>query len=306
METYETLCSHGKVQEAVTFLERASDQYPDYFFEITCTLAEAYMQLNDFEKALTFYERILNQGLFYSISPNDQERIPSEYTDRFTKIWDENNRLKEQAQAKANPVYDVVEPGHYSDKKEYPLFIILHGGGSNIEFAKFYWKSKMLNKFLCAFIQSSEVDSSVGFTWWKRIDQGRRDIKECYRKIIEQYPVDTKTVLIGGFSVGGTMAIDVVITNIIPVRGFVGGCPGKPEKFTKEKVEKAAQIGIKGVMIAGENDYYRKYQVEMAAIFKETGFNHQFVEIPGLGHGFPDNYSELIDNAITYILGNLY
>jgi len=298
---YENLVDHGKVKEAAEFLESALHQYPDYICEITSTLAETYVQLGDFDKALTTYERGLSQRIFYSIHPHAQEKIPFEYTDRFTKIENENNRLKELAQAESKAKYEVVEPAEYSGEV-YPLFIILHGGGSSIEIAKMFWKSEMLHQFLRGFIQSSEVDSSVGFTWWKRIPQGREDIKECYSKIIDKYPVDTEKIIIGGFSVGGSMAIDCVLNNIIPVKGFIGGCPGKPERFNKEKVEKAAERNIKGVMIGGENDYYRKYQEEMAEVFKETGFNHHYIVIPGLGHGVPQNYSELIDEAITYIM----
>lgn len=301
-KAYETLCNQGKLREAAAFLEGALDQFPDYFCELTGALAETYMQLGDFEKALTIIEHGLKKGIFYQIPHSFQEQIPSEFSDQFTKIVDENNRLKELAQARARAKCEVVEPAGYSDKSEYPLFIVLHGGGSNIEFAKIYWKSKILDEFLVAFIQSSEVDSSVGFTWYKRIPQGRKEIKECYKKVTEQYLVDTEKVIIGGFSVGGSMAIDVVFNGVIPVMGFVGGCPGKPESFNREKVEKAVQLGIKGVMISGETDYYRKYQVEMAEVFKETGFSHQVVVIPGLGHEVPENFSELLDAAIAYIM----
>ena len=55
-------------------------------------------------------------------------------------------------------------------------------------------------------------------------------------------------------------------------------------------------------MIAGENDYYRHYQIEMAEIFEETGFNCQVVVIPRLGHEVPENFSELIDEAIMYVM----
>ena len=56
-------------------------------------------------------------------------------------------------------------------------------------------------------------------------------------------------------------------------------------------------------MIGGEHDYYRKYQIEMAEVFRETGFNYQVVVVQELGHDFPQNFSELIDDAIMYILG---
>ena len=120
--------------------------------------------------------------------------------------------------------------------------MIFHGENGSIESAKTYWKSKMLHKkFLRAYVQSSEVDSSTGFTWYKRIRKGREEIKECYQEIVAQYSVDTEKVLIGGFSVGGSMAIDVIFNCIIPTVGFIRGCPGKPESLTREQVEKAVK-----------------------------------------------------------------
>ncbi len=301
---YDDLVSRGMLQEAAQLLEDALDQVPEHFCEVTGALAWTYMELGDFEKGLATYEHGLKRGVFYQLPLRVQEKIPSAYHDHFKKIFEENNRLKEIAQAKAKAQYEVLKPEEYSDRNKYPLCVIFHGGNGSIESAKTYWKSKMLREqFLRVYIQSSEVDSSTGFTWYKRIRKGREEIKECYQEVIAQYPVDTERVIIGGFSVGGSMAIDVVFNCIIPAVGFIGGCPGKPESLTREQVEKAVEQGVRGVMIAGENDYYRHYQREMAEIFEETGFNCQAVVIPGLGHDVPENFSELIDEAITYVMG---
>ena len=134
---YDNLVNQGKLKEAAELLEEALLRLPQYGCELSDALAGTYMSLEDFERALTTYKNGLNKGIFYNIPQSIQEVLPPEYCDRFKKIVDENNRLKELAQEKARACYEVIEPIQYMNKP-YPLFIVLHRGGSSIEGEKPY------------------------------------------------------------------------------------------------------------------------------------------------------------------------
>jgi poly(3-hydroxybutyrate) depolymerase len=200
------------------------------------------------------------------------------------------------------PRWKVVTPGDYDASRAYPLFIVLHGANSYIEDVLPAFKlHRHKGNYLLAFIQSTEKAEERGFTWYREIDKGRREIRQCYKEIIEKYSVDTDRVIIGGFSAGGTMAIDVVLSEVIPTIGFVGGCPGKPESFSSDRVKAAAERKVRGVMIAGENDYYGPRQLAMAAVFDESGFEYKHIVIPDLGHDFPKDFAERLDRAIEFV-----
>lgn len=200
------------------------------------------------------------------------------------------------------PRWKVVTPGDYDASRAYPLFIVLHGANSYIEDMLPAFKlDRHKGDYLLAFIQSTEKAEEQGFTWHREIDKGRSEIRQCYKEITEEYSVDTDRVIIGGFSAGGTMAIDVVLSEVIPTIGFVGGCPGKPERFSSDRVKAAAERRVRGVMIAGENDYYGPSQLAMVAVFDESGFEYKHVVIPDLGHDFPKDFSERLDRAIEFV-----
>jgi poly(3-hydroxybutyrate) depolymerase len=200
------------------------------------------------------------------------------------------------------PHWKVVTPGDYDASRAYPLFIVLHGANSYIEDILPAFKfHRHKGNYILACFQSTEKAEERGFTWYREIDKGRREIQQCYKEIIEKYSVDTDRVIIGGFSAGGTMAIDVVLSEVIRTIGFVGGCPGKPESFSSDRVKAAAKRKVRGVMIAGENDYYGPRQLAMAAVFDEYGFEYKHIVIPGLGHDFPKDFTERLDRAIEFV-----
>jgi len=58
---------------------------------------------------------------------------------------------------------------------------------------------------------------------------------------------------------------------------------------------------IKGIILTGEKDGSLPDQNEMVKIFEETGFPHLFIVNTDLGHWFPENLSEQIDEALAYI-----
>jgi predicted esterase len=258
-----------------------------------------YSQMGEYSKVLDYLEYGLERNFFYFISPSLKSHLSDDLLDRFEKITLRNERLKNAAQKEATVQYEVLTPEGYSKQNAYPLFIILNGANETIEYMKTYWTSPRLKKeFITTFIRSSEVSSSKGFTWYMRIPQGRQEILECYYQIIKHYHIDRNRILIGGFSVGGTMAIDVMLNNVIPVKGFLAACPGKPESFDSEKVKKATAQGMTGILIAGENDYYRPYQTDMIKNFKEAGFHYHFIVIPQSGHAVPEDFSQIIDGAL--------
>ncbi len=200
------------------------------------------------------------------------------------------------------PRWKVVTPEGYDASRSYPLFIVLHGANSYLEDVLPVFKlERYKGDYLLAFIESTEKAQYAGYTWYREIDKGRATIRQCYEKITEAYRVDTERVIIGGFSAGGTMAIDIVLNEVIPAVGFVGSCPGKPRSFDDEKVRAAAGRGVRGVMIAGQDDYYGERQLDMASVFDEVGFEYRHILIEGLGHDYPEDLPERLDRAMEFL-----
>ena len=58
---------------------------------------------------------------------------------------------------------------------------------------------------------------------------------------------------------------------------------------------------MKGVILTGEKDGALPQQKTMVEMFEEMNFSYQFIINNGLGHWFPENLPDQIDEGINYI-----
>ena len=166
-----------------------------------------------------------------------------------------------------------------------------------------HWNSDRLKQeFITVYIQSSQVVLTQGFAW-DDLPLARKEIKQLFEQTIKDYAVDLNKVIIGGYSQGGMMVMDIAFGRTIPVKGFVAVCPGGgiPKTLTKENAAKAAEQGVQGYIISGEKDDFLPEQEETIKIFKEAGYPYQMTVIPGMYHWFPGDFGKQLDMAIEYI-----
>ena len=130
----------------------------------------------------------------------------------------------------------------------------------------------------------------------------RREIADAYRKIRDEYAVDTSEVLLGGFSSGGFASLDIVLSNTLPVAGFVVLCPAKPDTLlTAEYLRAVRDRGVRGTILTTEMDGRLLDQKEMVEMFKAAGLQYQFMVTPDVGHWIPDDIGIRIDQGIAHI-----
>jgi predicted esterase len=284
------LYNEGCLEEAIALLEKAMEQYPDNLYTITWDMAVFYslMTPKQTEKSM-------------DINPESKLWETCRESDRFLELAAKNKRRKEQAQATAEAKYEVYMPADYCEGISYPLHIAIHGWGEDIAFFKRFWKSDVLNRnCISLFIQSSKVASPIGFCW-DDVELARKEIEDAYKNVLVQYSIDINRITVGGFSQGATMAMDLALNGMIKIKGFITLCPDKPISFSNEGVEVMAKKNIKGIILTGEKDESLLEQKTMVKVFEEKGFPHQFIINKGLGHWFPENLSEQMNEALDYI-----
>jgi tetratricopeptide (TPR) repeat protein len=296
------LWRQGNYREAIKIYEKALPRFPDRANEITLALAELYLSLGEYEKCLDKFEYGLKRKIMYPLWLDADNLKPLEKYERFTKIVEENTRLQAEATAKSAPRLRVLPPDNYSKEKKYPLIMVLHGWNGSLEILDKQWESTMVRReFLLALVQSSQV-IQVNRFGWNDIQLGRKDVKTIYKKIIETYPVDKQQVIIGGFSQGGTMALDIAINDIIPVKGFVVLQPGLnlSTDFNGKILERTLQQGLRGTIIASKTPKSLREQVKMTALSSEMHLPYRYI-ISGTGHWYPRDFLQQLDTALEDI-----
>lgn len=299
------LYQQQKYEEGIRILKAALDEYPDHLMANTYNLALLHMQLSQFEQGAQALLLGIERGIFYSKYAFDGELwAPLRESDAFKKFEERNEARRSEAQKNAKPERVVLEPKEFSSSIKYPLFIALHGGGGNIAEFKENWTSlRLTEKFITVYLQSSQVVAMDGFSWSEDIELTKKEIGAAYREVIQDYAVDTDNVLIGGFSSGGEAALEVVLNDTVPVRGFIVLCPPRPSGFSGENIKNAKIRGIRGALLTTEMDLRLPEQQKMAETLKAADLPLQFVVSPDIGHWFPDDMDKKIDAAIEFILG---
>ncbi|MBE0712968.1 MAG: hypothetical protein IH583_11340 [Candidatus Aminicenantes bacterium] len=297
------LFNQKKYDEAAALIESVLDRFPDNVLANTFNLAAARLFQGDAEKAIQALEEGHRRGIFYGTWDFAAERWdPVRSSPRFEAFLKENQARIEAAQKKASMKIETATPAGYDPGRKYPLFIALHGGGESIADLKPSWTSPRLRgEFITAYVQSTQVSSMTGFHWQDAAIT-QRDLETAYKRILEQYPVDTGRVIIGGFSSGGFGSLIAAFKNIFPVRGFVVLCPEPPATISDEDILAAKARGLRGTLLTTEADQRVEKQRALTDRMAKLGLPTVFHLTPGIGHWYPEDFEALLDRAIGDIL----
>jgi hypothetical protein len=295
--------------EVLDLLNRSSElisekEYKENEFTIMLDKARLFSQLHQGTECLNTIRSILEKGYAFPLHWQRFDFLKTE--EDYTPIKELNEKLLLKAKSDASFKYEVHLPKAYDPNKKYPLFFSLHGDGSdgNIPNHAWYWRpDSLLQKgYIVVYPQSSQVYCYNGFGWLQDPLKSREEIRNCYKELIEKYSIDENQVIIGGFSGGANASIDIVLADIMPVRGFVALCPGGEmlKSFDKAAVKRAADQSAKGVIFEGEHEIEATVQ-DMLKVFKEVGFPYEYHINRNIGHWYPGDLGEILIDAVNYI-----
>ncbi|UCH15406.1 MAG: dienelactone hydrolase family protein, partial [Bacteroidales bacterium] len=225
----------------------------------------------------------------------------SEYSDnkRFQDFILLNDSLKISTAENTKAEYFVNLPVNFNPDNKYPLIIVLHGGIGNNNTTYINWDSKKIKSdFISVYPHGRIVRGSYARSYG---ESGLEDIKEIYKQVASNYPVDTSVVILAGQSAGGDLSLRLAYDDI-PAQGLLLAFPVKPKDLDYKKASEFKNKNIRIVMICGEKDQrFFPGQQEMSVILDSAGVENRFIKYPELGHGFPDDFPEQLDKGILYI-----
>jgi predicted esterase len=267
-------------------------------------LPPLYAEQKEYDKCLNIWSDAQAKGYFHSFYPG-ADPTP-EYLNEIgnkelvQKIIDKNKELSEKFGNKSNAEYFVKTPKNYSPKNKYPLMIIFHGGfGSHMSMYEFWTSPRMQSEYIVVYFQGT----IPGGTFRRRFDSANysKQFQNAFSQIKEKYAVDTLRIILGGPSAGGMISVQEAMKNTVPVKGFILAFPVKPRGLDSNNVKDMVRRGVRGAIIAGENDWALKGQKEMGVIFDKYGLEHRFLVFPEVGHDIPPEFGKHIDRSLDFI-----
>jgi len=299
------LYDQEKFGEAAAILENALEAFPDHIMANCVNLALMNVRMGALAESLKALEYGLDHGIWYGkYTFLDPIWAPMQEHSGWPALEARIEESKAAAARLVKPRLEVVLPEGYDPASRYPLFLALHGGGENVDLFMPNWTSQVLGReFIVAFPQSTQLIAMDGYNWTEDIDLSLKEIREAYTKVVSQYSVNEDEVIVGGFSSGGVASLEVVLKDALGVNGFVVLCPAMPDGFSADEARYAAGRGVRGTLLTTEMDGRLDQQREMADIMKAEGLPLVVHVTPDIGHWYPDDLAELIDQAITHIRG---
>jgi dienelactone hydrolase len=292
----------GNYDDAKILTGMVRDRFPEREFDLIKELVYLNFKTERYEENLILWAEGHKKGYFFLLNTRMKRYEPYSDNEVFPSLVEKDEQLRKASWEKSTTVYEIVLPDSLITDKEYPLIIILHGGGSNLKKTRARWKifAELKSAYMVAFLQSYRHMDYNTFGWTSGDKKAHSGIKTCYDEIVNKYPVDTTRIILAGMSAGGTMAFDILFNNILPVNGVVAFCPGNPW-ISDSAIKLLNKPGV--YMIGGASDYYLPVQKGLVALLQGLQIRISYEIIPGMGHEFPNDYESQMKKALSFLTG---
>jgi predicted esterase len=304
---YRHVMKHYESQDyagALDLLERDGDLFPNdaplILYLSSCVAA----RLNQLEHAEELLEQALDRGMWYG-----------EMILRQSPSWaalqgrPEFERLAAISMARARdhsgiPRRFVAEPaGGVQSGQHYPLLIALHGNLDTGTAALHAWQPATADGWIVAALQSSQVQMTNGYVW-DDTDLAAREILQHYAELAAAYAIDPARIVLLGFSMGASVALQLALAAALPLRGYILLGPGAPDEPWMPTLPEqwTASQPIRGVVLYGEREPQRAGIEDLVARLLHLGMPMHLEILPGLSHEYPNDGGATLQRALTFIL----
>ncbi len=201
--------------------------------------------------------------------------------------------------------YLINLPQQYDENKAYPLFLVLHGGNGNMQDISRWWNNRTLKaSYVVAYLEASTLDRAPDRWGWRDVFRERRNISNYFEEITSNYNIDTTKVFAGGFSLGAKMSVDLLLADVIPLRGVVSLNHGGrlSTAVTADNIRKARRAHKRIVIMVGSEDHrYRRESRQLRDLLKAEGFVFEYMLNQGVGHERPPGFEQKLDQALRFL-----
>jgi predicted esterase len=212
-------------------------------------------------------------------------------------------RREETARGTVRPELEIVPSSEPGDGTHPALVVALHGNQLNSALTRLDWCGNSLSDCLLAFPQSSHAVCSDAYSW---VDPavGMDEVKGHLETIFRRNISDRGSVILGGFSAGGRVALHTLLKGVVEMRGVILLGPWLPDLESLEPLMPSLQnTGVKFYLICGDQDkdcFDSTNRLAELLESSEVPFIYRIVK--GMGHQYPRNFDEYLAEARSFIL----
>ena len=203
----------------------------------------------------------------------------------------------------------VLEPHSLKTVSPVPFCMVFHGNESNAKDHMEYWRPLADRGWLISLPQSTRRGEKPDAYTWNTPGKDEWDfeaIQNHFAEIHLRYPIDPARIILGGFSMGGGLAIELTSGWHIPVKGFIAVAPYVPYKYVDPECNYANFVrphSQRGYCIIGEQDSIAMEGTStLASRLPSMGISCHLEIHKNLEHEYPSNFEKSLQRAVEYIM----
>lgn len=302
----QTAFEQANYQAVLDLATEAVHQYPEDRPLLDYWRMVAAARLNDPTTVCRILAQSLASGFWYGEavlrqSPSFQ---PLQGQAEFERLI-ETCRDRQNAETVA-PVLKVLTPPNVTQP---PLLFALHGNQSSATNTRPFWQPAVAQGWQVALPQSTQLMWKDAFIWTET-QTAKADLLPHLAALRAQHPFEPNSLVIGGHSMGGDMAIALTLSETIPARGFVVIGPGGPlcdeptDCLPLLKEHAKALPNLRGYIIIGDADpvILPDKLHQLADLLTEAGLQCQVEVIPGATHDPHPAYEPALLRGLDFVI----
>ncbi|WP_026477172.1 TPR end-of-group domain-containing protein [Alkaliphilus transvaalensis] len=297
-----------RYEKALDFAKLAAEAFPEKMPQTSYWLACLYSRLENTDQAMTVLNEAIDKKIWWSPKRlmSDEDLLPLQKLEAFQYILQVNHDMEKKAMESAKAGVVIYTPTKYKETGIYPLLLSLHWQNGNANEYSQYWRNaKVLEDFILAFPQSSQISAVDEYHWNDEV-LAEKEIKETYQNILKDFKINRDKMLITGTSQGAKLAIKLALKNQDQCyKGFIAVIPIISEAEIEElipQIYSAAMKGIRGCIIASIQDIHYSNTIKLYETFIKAKFPCKLIKINTIGHQLPEDLSKKLKRALSYVL----
>jgi predicted esterase len=297
------LADRGDVDGAVARLETMLAPYPQHIGLTYLTQAQLLAKAARGAAAFAPLERALVRGCRYKRAwlVDDPGLAKLKGVAGFDDLVARADRAYEEAAAAAKAHLTFAMPDRLPDAFGYPTLIVLHGNNSNAKETMPHWGPMADHGWVVGVPQSEEVGSSPDGYTWNDYEHVARQLDLQFERIDRATQIDRSRIVLAGFSMGATQALNLALKKRFTVRGVIAVAAWMPQiaGFTS-LVEGGAGKMLRFYVLVGEKDTSRDGARAFVDLLQKHKIRAMLDERAGMGHEYPDDMEATLTKALEF------
>ncbi|MCC2461040.1 DUF3089 domain-containing protein [Bacillus mobilis] len=288
------LFEKGEFDAIYRCIGEAEREFPERIDKTSFWKACAYSVEGKDEEAISILNGAMQKGIWWNPHTLMYDEDLKGLQDKadFKVIVKRCEEIFKKQQLTANP-----ELYSYGNEKAKTGLFSLHWRGSNInDFAPYWCEEKILSEYMLGFSQSSQIYGMNSYSWDNH-DIAIKDVMKNFNEFTDKYKLED--IIIAGTSQGGNIAIELALKNMLGTQKFISVIPAIRDVEVIESMVVSSQVtNMKGYIITGDKDPFYENTLQLMSMFEKYNVDCKLIVREGLGHLFPEDFTQLLKNIM--------